>query len=374
LPTKGSLDDVLKPLIDMGTSRRRRVERRLAAVLALDVAGYSLLMGRDDEGTHQRIGRALGRVRRHIRRGQGQIFSFTGDGVMAAFPSSAAALRSAIQIQNEARALAADVEPHDRIAFRIGINVGEILVQGGRVGGDAVNIAARLEQLSEVGDICITAAVHDQAGRNSDVWFASLGPLQLKNIRQPVTVYRVVLSATPEVPVSPPPIRDSRPWVAVLPFRNAGDHLDETYFADGIVEDVIVSLTGLRELVVISRSSTMALAERSADIREIGHTLGVGYIVTGSIRRSSQSARVTVELVEVESGSTLWANAYDSALGDLFEVQDQIVRRIVAGVAPHIQEEELRRALRRPPCWQKRCRPTRNSRCRWRGVSIGISA
>jgi TolB-like protein/class 3 adenylate cyclase len=348
------LDEFLKRVFNGGRRGRRRLERRLAALLAIDVAGYSLLMGRDEEGTHRRIGEALDRVRRQIRRADGRIFSFSGDGLMAAFPSCVTAVRCAVQIQAESATSNADVAPQERIAFRIGLSVGEIVVQGGRVGGDAVNIAARLEQLADTGGVYITAAVHEQGGKQVGVSFERLGEQQLKNIRQPVVVYRVVPTSTAG-PLPPPAttaasaVKDPRPWVAILPFSEAGGATDETYFAHGIVEDMIVSLTGLRELVVISRSSAVALAERNVDIREMGRTLGVGYIVTGSSRRTESSLRLRVQLTEVESGATLWASSYDHAIGELFAVQDQIVRQIVSGVAPNIQEEELRRALRRHP-------------------------
>jgi adenylate cyclase len=356
LPDEDPISELLKP--PPGVRRRHgRIERRLAAMLAVDIAGYSLLMSRDNEGTHRRVGQALSRLGRHIKRAGGQIVSFTGDGIMAVFPSSISVLRCAVRIQTEWRQHNAAIDPQQRIVFRMGISVGEILIQDRRVGGDVVNIAARLEQLARPGGICVTAAVHDQAARISGISFESIGEQQLRNIPGPVQVYRVVFQdqtgAADEAAAADTGLRfvpkDSRPSIAVLPLRNLTERPDDIFFADGIVEDIIVSLAGLRDLIVISRSSTMALIGRAEDLRSIGRTLGVRYIVTGSVRRSSKSIRVSVELTEAEGGITVWADSIDAPASDLFAVQDRIVRRIVSGVAPHVREEELRRALRRHP-------------------------
>jgi adenylate cyclase len=314
-------------------------------------------MGSDDEGTHRRIGRALARVSRLIQQANGEIFSFSGDGLMSTLPTSAAALRCAIRIQTAFEKENARLDPDKRVVFRIGLNAGNILLQDGRVAGDVVNIAARLQELAEPGGICVTAAIVEQAGRPRSTSLLNIGEQMLKNIRQPVLVYRVRLSNSAVHPCDEPDartpqvlatVRDPRPSVAVFPFRVLGEE-DNNYFGEGIVEDVITSLSGLRELVVISRSSTMAFARQDLDVRTAGQQLGVRYLVTGSVRRSPEAIRVSVELSDAASHIALWADANTTPLEKLFDVQDTIVRRIVSGIAPHIQEEELHRALRMHP-------------------------
>ncbi len=355
MPDKDPLFAVIQPLLEQHGRSRVRPERRRAAIIGLDVAGYSLMMGSNEEDTYRRIGRALGRVCRQIQEAGGEVFSFSGDGLMAALPGSLEAVRCAIRIQKEARNRNRRINPERRIVFRIGVNAGEILWQSGRAGGDAVNIAARLEQISPPGGICITNTVFEQVGPVRGTSFISLGEQTLKNIRHPVPVYRVALKGAGALAVVPGEVaepaapKDPRPSIAVLPLRNIGSGTENPYFAEGMVEDIIVSLAGLQELVVISRSSTMAFASKVVDPREVGRQLGVTYVVSGNLRRSAQSLRVSVELADAETGVMLWADTTDTAPDDLFEVQDRIVQRIVTRIAPYIREEELRRALRRRP-------------------------
>ena len=336
---------------------RHRIERRIAAVLGLDVVGYSLQMGSDDEGTHRRIGRALARVSRLIQQVNGEIFSFSGDGLMSTLPTSAVALRCAVRIQTVLEKENARLDPDKRVVFRIGLNAGDVLLQDGRVGGDVVNIAARLQELAEPGGICVTAAIVEQAGRPRSTSLLNIGEQMLKNIRQPVLVYRVRLANSAVHPCDSPAsgapqflanLRDPRPSVAVFPFRVLGE-VNNNYFGEGIAEDVITSLSGLQELVVISRSSTMAFARQGQDVRTAGQQLGVRYLVTGSVRRSPVAIRVSAELSDAASHVALWADANTAPLENLFDVQDTIVRRIVSGIAPHIRDEELHRALRTHP-------------------------
>jgi adenylate cyclase len=347
---------VVQPLLDDNRAgRRARPKRRAAAVIGLDVADYSLMMGRDEEDTHQRIGRALNQVARRIRDAGGEIFSFSGDGLMAMLPSARDAIRCAVRIQSEARNRNRRLSSERRILFRIGINAGGILVQEGRAGGEAVNIAARLEQLAESGGICISGTVFEEAQHVRGASFTSLGQPTLKNIRQPVPVYRVMLPGTRDAPpatvevTQSAALKDPRPSVAVLPLRNVESNAKNEYFAEGVVEDIIVSLGALQEVVVISRSSAMAFAKGHFDPREVGRLLGVGYVVSGSLRRTARSLRVSVELADAETGVMLWADTSETPPDDLFAVQDRIVQRILSGIAPHIREKELRRALRRRP-------------------------
>jgi adenylate cyclase len=335
---------------------RGQIERRLAAALALDIVGYSLLIGNDDEGTHHRVGKVLARVNRQICRYEGNIISFSGDGLMAIFPSSRAALGCGIGIQRELRQGNLKVEPQQRIIFRIGIHAGELVFQGPRVGGDPLNIAARLEQICQPGEICIGAALLEQVGQMRGIALENMGAQKLKNIRQPVQAYRVTLEqpvqagaldATMMTQWSAKEVSGGPPSVAVLPLGYVGGGAADGYFVEDIVEGIIASLNDSNELVVISRSSKVPHAGRPLDVREAGHILGVRYVLSGSVRRSTATVRVTAELCDAEEGLTIWADATEVLLGERFDWQDRIAQRIAAGVASHIRNEEIRHALRR---------------------------
>ena len=231
-------------------------------------------------------------------------------------------------------------------------------MQGGRVGGDTINIAARLEQIAEPGGICISQAVFDQVDHTVKATFTNIGAQRLKNIRHPVVTYRVSVErgiSDPAPPAQrfvevPRETHDYRPSIAILPLENLGEDASADYFSDGVVEDVIVSLAGLRELLVISRTSTLGYRSGKTDVREVGRTLGVTYVLSGSIRRLATAIRATVELSDAQAGvESLWAEAAEFPPSDLFDVQDRLVRRIVTRIAPHIRDEELRRAMRRRP-------------------------
>ena len=334
-----------------------RIERRLAAFLALDIRNYSAMMARDEAAAHRRVGKDLNSVKRQIEKHGGHILQFAGDGLLAECSSSGAALRSALRIQSGARERNRRRTAENQIEYRIGINAGDIVVQSGRVGGDTINIAARLEQIAEPGGICISQAVFEQVDRTVKATFTNIGAQRLKNIRHPVGTYRVSLEEgtgarvppAQRVIAAPRETQDYRPSIAILPLENLGGDASSDYFSDGVVEDLIVSLAGLRELLVISRTSTLGYRSSKTDVREVGRALGVRYVLSGSIRRSAAAIRTSVELSDAETGVSLWAEAAEFAPGDLFEVQDQVVRHIVTRIAPHIREEELRRAMRRRP-------------------------
>jgi len=343
---------VMTPLTTPIRRGRRSAGRRLAAVMSVDIKGYSLLMVRDEEDTHGRVGAALSRLVRHIEKSHGRVFSFSGDGVMAEFPSAVEALRCALRVQAEAGRRNTRVGVERRIEYRIGINSGDVVDQDGRMGGDAVNIAARLEQIGQAGSITISTAVFDQVGRVVTAHYECLGPVALKNIRQTVTIYRVTGTAAAsraEMVRVPDPVTDYRPSLAVLPFRTMRADQADAYFAAGMVDDIIHGLGGLRELLVIARGSTLNFVGPSVDLRRVGAELGVRYVLHGSVRQSGERLRIVAELSETESASTLWADRFDGVLADLFELQDSISLRVAAIIAPQVRERELRRAMRKRP-------------------------
>jgi adenylate cyclase len=330
-----------------------RVEQRLAAFLALDIKSYSAMMSGDEVGVHKRVGRDLATVVRTIRKNNGHIFHFAGDGLMAEFPSSRSTLQSALEIQSAAARRNRRRPPDRRIEYRIGINAGEIVIQSGRIGGDTINVATRLEQIAEPGGICISDGVYSQVHRNIKANYTNIGAVRLKNIRYPVNTYRVSLPTGEDVPqhslMPPSEVHDYRPSIAILPFDNVGGDADSDYFSDGIVEDVIVSLAGLRELRVISRASTLSYRGGKTNIPELSKTLGVRYVLCGRMRRSPKMIRISVELVDTQTGFSLWAETNEVPSGELFELQDRLVQRIITRIAPHIREEELRRVMRQRP-------------------------
>jgi adenylate cyclase len=339
---------------DLGSGQ---IERQLAAFLFLDIKNYSVMISLDETAAHKRVGKDLATVVRQIHRYGGRILQFSGDGLLAAFTSSRATLQAALHIQSTARTRNRRRSADKQIEYRIGINSGDIVVQRDRVGGDTVNIAARLEQISEAGGICITAAVFEQVHRSVKAIYTNLGALRLKNIRYPVGTYRVSVdhgrgaadTAASRAPAAATDSHDYRPSIAILPLDNLSGAAASDYFSDGVVEDLIVSLAGLRELRVISRTSTLSYRSGKTDVREVGRTLEVGYVLSGSIRRSATMVRVSVELTDSQTGFSLWAEVNDFPPGDLFEIQDRLVQRIVTRIAPHIREEELRRAMRLRP-------------------------
>ncbi len=346
-------------------SRRRNLERRLAAILGADIMGYSALMERNEEETHRRVGAELERFRREVEKSHGRVFSFAGDGLMAEFPSAVEALKCALRVQAEAAKRNAKLPTGERIIFRIGINSGELLLQKGRTGGTAVNIAARLEQIAEPGGISLSSSVFEQARQIVAASYEFLGDQHLKNIRNPVAVYGIRAAACntwlgmPALPrQTAPAIPDAgpiqtaveyRPSLAVLPFRTLQKDQSDAYFAEGMVDDIIRALGGLKDLLVIARSSTQMFAGAPLDLRRVGHELDVQYVVHGSVRRSEKALRIAAELTEAQSGEVIWADRFDGDLAELFDLQDRIAIRVATAVAPHLRERELTRALRKHP-------------------------
>jgi adenylate cyclase len=334
-------------------SEPKSTERKLAAVLAADMVGYSRLMELDERGT-------LARLRTHrvelidpaITKNQGRIIKTTGDGMLVEFQSVADAVRCAVEVQDRMRRRNADVSDDRRMEFRIGINLGDIIFEDGDIYGEGVNIAARVEQLADIGGIFVTAAVHGQVDGRLDVAFEDLGEKLLKNISRPVRVYRV-LSTNPEggAATDKAASRDAvvKPTVAVLPFTNMSGDAEQEFFADGLTEDILTELSRRRELFVISRTSTFVYKGQSANLREVAHKLGARYLVEGSVRKAGDRLRVTVQLIDTASDSHIWAERYDRTLDDVFAIQDEITSAIVATLPGRLEAAQHDQLTRTKP-------------------------
>ncbi len=295
-----------------------RVERRLAAILAADVVGYSRLIEADEEGTLGRL-RALRAelIDPKIAEHSGRIVKTTGDGLLVEFASVVDALRCAAEVQTAMAESNLPLPPDRRIEFRIGIHQGDIVVEDGDIFGDGVNVAARLEGLAEPGGICVSARVQEDAAGRLDIAFEDIGEQQLKNIARPVRAYRVVTaagSASAHVESRPLALPD-KPSIAVLPFANMSGDPEQEYFADGMVEEIITALSRIRWLFVIARNSSFTYKGQAVDVKQVGRELGVRYVLEGSVRKAGNRVRITAQLIDAATGTHLWADRFDGSLG-----------------------------------------------------------
>jgi adenylate cyclase len=327
------------------------ITRKLAVILAADVAGYSRLMAADEEGTLATLHAHRGVIDELIARHHGRIFTTAGDSVMAEFASAVEAVRSAGSIQQEIERRNADLPEPRRMLFRIGINLGDVVVDGHNLFGDGVNVAARLESSAEPGGIHISGAVYDQIRNKVELRFDDLGEQALKNLGYPVRVFGArresAADAGPfaERPAGTSPPRPSAfPSVAVLPFANLGGDPEQEYFADGITEDLITELSRFQEIRVIARNSVMTYKAKPARVQEVGRDLGVRYVLEGSVRKAGERVRITAQLIDAATGHHLWAERFDRSIADIFELQDEVTGRIVATLAGKLAESERRRA------------------------------
>jgi TolB-like protein len=324
-----------------------RIERKLAAILAADVAGYSRLMGFDEEGTLARLKACRGElIDPEIAEHRGRVVKTTGDGILIEFPSVVDAVRCAMDVQRGMAERNADVTDEQRIEFRVGINLGDIMIDAEDIHGDGVNIAARLEGIAEPGGICISDSSYQQVRDKLTIDFEDMGEQQLKNIARPVRVYRLPIgrSAPRERPALALP---DRPSIAVLPFQNmSGDPVQE-YFADGMVEDIITALSRFKSLFVIARNSSFTYKGKAVDIRQVGRELGVRYVLEGSVRKAGSRLRITGQLIDAMTGAHLWADRFDGALEDVFELQDQVTEKVVTALAPRLEQAEIDRSRRK---------------------------
>jgi len=324
--------------------------RRLAAILAADVAGYSRLMGEDEGGTLERL-RALRRelLDPKIAEHRGRLVKTTGDGLLVEFGSVVDALRCAVEVQREMAGRNAGVPPDNRIEFRIGINMGDIVVEDGDIFGGGVNVAARLEALAEPGGICVAARVQEDVAGKLDLAFEDIGEQQLKNIARPVRASRVVTSARPAMPQASTglPLPD-KPSIAVLPFANMSGDPEQEYFADGMVEEIITALSRIRWLFVIARNSTFTYKGQAVDTKQVGRELGVRYVLEGSVRKGGNRVRITGQLIDAVTGTHLWADRFDGSLEDVFDLQDKVASSVAGVIEPTLQAAEIRLSSARP--------------------------
>jgi adenylate cyclase len=337
------------------------IERRLVAILMADVAGYSRLIGVDDEGTLAQLNSHHAElIEPKIKQNRGRIVRTTGDGLLVLFVSAVDALRCAVEIQRAMAQRNAQIPADRQIRFRMGINVGDI-VEGASIHGDGINVAARLEALAEPDGICVSSRVQEDAkgslGRLG-VTFEDLGQHQLKNIDHAVQIYRVLLdhaatTVKPNQKPTPAPVLPDKPSIAVLPFSNLSSDPEQEYLVGGIVEDIITELSRSSELFVIARNSSFQYKGKAVDVRQVGRELGVRYVLEGSVRRVGGGIRISAQLIEAATGTHRWAERYDRTLEHVFAVQDDVVRTIVAILAAHVRQAEIEWSRAKPPnSWQ----------------------
>ena len=334
------------------------MERRLAAVLAADVAGYSRLMGRDEERTLANLKsfrKTL--VDPAIAAHRGRIVKTTGDGMLAEFASAVDAARCAVEVQRRMAAQNADVQQDLRIEFRIGIHVGDIIIDDNDIFGEGVNIAARLEGIAESGGICISDDAHRQIRGKIDIAFDDIGEQTLKNIAEPMRAWHIRLTneAAPAIRSSPPPVRvqdltlPDKPSIVVLPFDNMSAEAGQDYLADGIVEAITAALSCIRSFFVIARSSAFTYKGRATNARDIGKELGVAYLLEGSVQKAGNRLRIIVQLIETEGGAHVWSSRFDGAIDDFFDLEDRITEQVAGALQPSIRIAEIERSRRKRP-------------------------
>lgn len=344
------------------------MERKLAVILAADVAGYSALMEADEAGTFERL-----RMRRkelfepEINKHHGRIFKLMGDGLLAEFGSVVDAVECAVTLQRGMMERNANVPEEKRIEVRIGINLGEVIVEGDDRYGEGVNVAARLQQLADPGGICVSGKVSREVEKKLAFGFEPMGEQQMKNIAEPIACFRVNLqlaNPTQAERISPEPDRllnrkapagahpnlplPDKPSIAVLPFQNMSGDAEQEYFADGMVEEIITALSRSRWLFVIARNSSFTYKGRAVNVKQIGHELGVRYVLEGSVRKAGNRVRITGQLVDASNGAHLWANRFDGELENIFELQDQVTASVVGIIAPKLEQAEIARAAQKP--------------------------
>jgi TolB-like protein/class 3 adenylate cyclase len=326
-----------------------RVERRLAAILAADVAGYSRLMGQDEAGTLARL-KVLRRelIDPKIAEHKGRTVKTTGDGILIEFPSVVEAVACAVAVQEAMHARNASLPFEQRIELRVGINLGDVIVEDGDIYGDGVNVAARLEALAEPGGICISAVVRDQVQGRVDCRLEDMGEQNLKNIARPLRVYRIGSRPSGRAEGGRSLALPDKPSIAVLPFQNMSGDPQQDYFADGMVEEIITALSRIRWLFVIARNSSFTFKGQAVDVKRVGRELGVRYVLEGSVRKGGDRVRITAQLIEAESGAHIWADRFDGALQDVFDLQDKVASSVAGAIEPALRVAESIRSANRP--------------------------
>ena len=342
-----------------------RAERRLVAILAADIAGYSRLMGIDEEATLRALkGHRKALIDPSIAGHRGRIVKTTGDGMLVEFASAVDAVRCAVEVQRGMIERSAQMPAEQRIEFRVGINVGDIIVDGDDIFGDGVNVAARLEALCEPGGLCISRVARDHIRDKLAFPFADLGEQMVKNIARPIRAFgltaksiaalsaenlpRSAISAEP-TPIEPKPLAlPDKPSIAVLPFQNMSGDPEQEYFADGMVEEIITALSRIRWLFVIARNSSFTYKGKSVDVKQVGRELGVRYVLEGSVRKAGNRVRITGQLIDAISDAHLWADHFDGSLEDVFDLQDKVAISVAGVLEPALYAAEVRRSAQRP--------------------------
>jgi len=326
------------------------LNRKLTAILYTDVAGYSRLTGGDEEGTHRQVMEVLDYASQQIENAGGKVLRYAGDAILAEFSSAVSAVNTAIDIQREMARKNHQVDDDKKVQIRIGINIGDVIEDRGEVFGDGVNLAARLESVAPEGGLCISASVHEQILGNLDVGFHDGGEETFKNINRPVRVFRwepeqeqTVKSTGTSKPES------EKPSIAVLALTNMSNDPDQDFIGDGITEDLITALSKIRSFKVISRESTFSYKGTAIDVRQVAKELGVRFVLEGSVRKSGNRVRVTVQLIDAETGHHVWAERYDREMEDIFDLQDEMVRVIASALEPELNAFERERAVNKPP-------------------------
>jgi TolB-like protein len=334
----------------------QRDERRLAAILAADVVGFTRLMGADESGTLARLKALRGElVDPKIAVYGGRIVKLMGDGMLAEFPSVVDAVQCAVEVQGAMAERETDQTQERRIQFRIGVNLGDVIIDGDDIYGDGVNIAARLEGLAQPGGICLSRAARDQIRDKLPVQLEDLGEHEVKNVARPVRVFRVAIadggpvSGAPATTANAAPGAPEKPSIAVLPFNNMSGDADQEYFADGITEDIITALSKNRWLLVIARNSTFVYKGQSVDVRSVAEDLGAKFVLEGSVRKAGNRVRITAQLIDAPTGNHIWADRYDRDLDDIFAVQDEITATIAARIEPEVGAAERQRVENKSP-------------------------
>jgi TolB-like protein/class 3 adenylate cyclase/tetratricopeptide (TPR) repeat protein len=327
-------------------------ERRLVAIFAADVEGYSRLMGADEVGTLRDLTRRRTILDGLIASHRGRIANTAGDSVLAEFGSAVDAVQCAVEAQAALSEANAGLSPDRHINFRIGVHVGDIMVKGGDLFGDSVNIAARLQTLASAGGVCVSGVAHDQVRKILPFAFSDLGAQQVKNIDEPVRAFALVTEraavVTAPAKASAPLALPDKPSIAVLPFTNMSGDPEQEYFADGMVEDITTALSRIKWLFVIARNSSFTFKGRAVNIKQVGRELGVRYVLEGSVRKAGNRVRITGQLIDAAIGTHLWADRFDGELDDIFALQDKVTEAVVSAISPKLEQVEFERANRKP--------------------------
>ena len=323
------------------------MERKLAAILSADAAGYSRLMSEDELGTVRALATCRELVAGVIARHQGRVVDMAGDNVLAEFPSAVSAVEAAAAMQTQLETCNGKLPANRRLEFRVGVNLGEVVIDGGRLYGDGVNVAARIEALAEPGGICVSAKVYEEVRRKLDLAFEDLGERSLKNIAAPVRVYRVRSGDAAAQPAAAS-AGAAKPSIIVLPFTNMSGDPEQEFFADGLTEDILTDLSRFHELFVISRNTSFKYKSKAVEVRKVAQELGIQYVVEGSVRKAGKRVRVTVQLIDAESDRHLWAERYDRDLDDIFALQDEVTNAIVSVLPGRVEDATRDRAARKP--------------------------